>query len=369
MKQKSFFLRAAACALLCAGLCGCAAQTIPGDSRQKPLLRTEKAMTAKSLAALSADAHPALAPENKNDTFEPGKITVNNSDFTLSEAQNAELTGIMGKYRPYKAGFYVLDLASGMSVGYAADEYFMPACTIKAGYALSWFEKLEQNRIDRDNGVAEDPQASRLYLDSTYLYTGADYLVGAGRIQYQGTGRTYTIKEILYHLIHESDNTAYNILYKKFGNTDYIALSERLGLQPFLGQYGMWTRIRPLDEGLIWQEIWRYKQTQSPEAQLFWEYLTTNLFCEIKVAGIEADEIAHKSGSDEYAFNEAGIVRRGEDAYVVTVFTNRPLSVVGESYDECHELIVSLDNLMQDFYAKNNENRVSQVSQVKEKKQ
>ena len=77
MKQKSFFLRAAACALLCAGLCGCAAQTIPGDSRQKPLLRTEKAMTAKSLAALSADAHPALAPENKNDTFEPGKITVN----------------------------------------------------------------------------------------------------------------------------------------------------------------------------------------------------------------------------------------------------------------------------------------------------
>ena len=363
MKRKAFFVRAAAGMLLCAGLCGCAAQTLPGGDRPKALARSEKAVYARTLAALSADAPPALAVENKNDTFEPGKITVNNSDFTLSEERQAELMGIMGKYRPYKAGFYVLDLASGMSVGYAADEYFMPACIIKAGYALSWFERLEQNRIDKENGVAEDPDAPRLYLDSTYLYTGADYLVGAGRIQYQGTGRTYTIKEILYHLIHESDNTAYNILYKKFGNTDYIALSERLGLQPFSGQYGMWTRIRPLDEGLIWQEIWRYKQTESEEAQLFWEYLTTNLFCEIKVAGIEADEIAHKSGSDEYAFNEAGIVRRGEDAYVITVFTNRPLSVVGESYDECHELIVSLDAVMQEFYAKNKN------SSVKEKEQ
>lgn len=340
--------------LLSAFFASCTIKTVPGDERPRSLERPQQLLSSQALPIPEiTQAHAAGKDTVRNcdDVFEPGKITVNNSDFTVPAELETELLSIVARYRPYDTAFYAVDLASGMSIGFQADQYYMTACTIKAGYALSWFERLEQNRIDDENGVAEDPVAPRIRLDDTYVYTGADHLVGAGQIQYMGTGKTYTVQDLLYHLIHESDNTAYNVLYKKFGNKDYIALSERLGLVPYFGQYGMWTRMRPLDLGLVWQDIWRYYKTGSPEAQLYWEYLTTNLFCEIAIAVKDADVIAHKSGSDEYAFNEAGIVIRGDDAYALVVFTTRPLHIVGEGYDCCHEVIASLDRVMQAYYA------------------
>ena len=365
------------CALLSAmmlfGLCACSlfdppkqpepivpVSTEPVETEEQTEEQTTaEAQTTEPEEETTAVPEPPAPIYNKDDTFAPGVLTVCNSDYEVPEELQSRLFGVMNEpgYASFTTAFYVLDLDSQMSIGYNADEYYQTACTIKAGYALSWFETLEQNRIANEEGKPLAEGETRVLLDDTYVYTGADYLPGAGRIQYSGTGVTYTISDILYHLINESDNTAYNILYNRiFGNEAYKALTERLGIVPYAGQYGMWTRMRPKDLGLVWQEIWNYHHTGSPEADLYWKYLTHNEFCEIGKVVKDADEIAHKSGSDDYGFHEAGLVVRDGHQYVVAVITTRPLSICNDDYDCCHKVIEVLDAVMKDYYAQSEEN-------------
>ena len=64
-----------------------------------------------------------------------------------------------------------------------------------------------------------------------------------------------------------------------------------------------------------------------------------------------ADEIAHKSGSDEYGFHEAGIVVRAEHAYVVVAMSDIPISQAWDDNDCIHRVIKRIDSIMQRYYA------------------
>ncbi|MCI8589726.1 MAG: serine hydrolase [Clostridiales bacterium] len=281
--------------------------------------------------------------ENRYDVFLPNAVTVNHSDYSLLPDDEQALLWIMeDRYRYYKTAFYVLDLKTQMSFGYAADQYFSPACTRKAGFALVWYKKLEKNRL-----AASDEPCLR--LTDTYFYDGSDYMPGAGTLIRNGY-RSYTIRELLHYLLYNSDNAAYKALWRLLGSGDYVILAEELGI-PLEERQELWTYMRPLDLGLIWQEIWAYKETGSPESQLLWQELTNNLYNEISESVQGADVIAHKSGSDEYGYHDAGIVVRGENAYVVVAMSTVPLSQV-YGHEECiNQVFERVDQVMQDYYA------------------
>ena len=348
--------------LLTVGLCGCHLLNPPPapDVYQADTIKAEETTVPEETEAAETTAEETTVPEpvpepinNADDTFEDGVFTVNNSDYVIPEKLAKDLMGVMNEppYIGFGKAFYVLDLDTRMSIGYDADQYYMTACTIKAGYALSWFRTLEKNRLAEEAGTPLADGEKRPLLTDNYLYTGADYLVGAGKIQYGGTGVNYTIRDLLYHLINESDNTAYNILYNRiFGNEAYQELTKELGIVPYGGQYGMWTRLRALDLGLVWQAIWEYHNTHSEEADLYWEFLTHNEFCEIGKVVTDADEVAHKSGSDDFGFHEAGIVVRDGHAYAVVVLTTRPLPICDDDYDCAHKMIERIDPIMKDYY-------------------
>ncbi|MCI8331360.1 MAG: serine hydrolase [Clostridiales bacterium] len=288
--------------------------------------------------------------DNRNDIFLPHEVTVNHSDYALLPDDEQALLWLMEeRYRYRKTAFYVLDLKSQMSFGYAADQYFSPACTRKAGFALAWYKKLEENRLSDESGVPLAPGETRLRLTDTYFYDGTDYMPGAGTLIRKGY-HTYTIRELLHYLLYNSDNAAYKALWGLLGSGDYVALAEELGI-PLEERQEFWTYMRPLDLGLIWQEIWAYKETGSPESQLFWQELTNNLYCEISESVQGADAIAHKSGSDEYGYHDAGIVVRGDNAYVVVAMSTVPLSQV-YGHQECiNQVFERVDLVMQDYYA------------------
>lgn len=352
-----------------AALTGCTSTTPAAVTGTAPTSQTEETSrtepTAPQETKPALDTAPVARPtptvQNRYDTFVPDEITVNNSDYVIPEAAANDLIGVTNyaHYKYYDTAFYVLDLGSKMSFGYNADRYFSPGCTRKAGMALAWFKQCENNRLNNEAGAPLAAGETRLTLASTYYYDGSDYLAGAGKVGRSGY-KWYTIDELLYHLLHESDNTAYKALWNTMGIDKYNALEMKLGIPDHPTDYKndkLWTPMRPLDLGLIWQEIWNYKGTGSPEAQTMWKYLTNNLYCEIGKVVKDADVIAHKAGSDDYGFHEAGIVVRGDNAYVVVAMSTVPLPIANDNYDCIHMVIERIDPIMQHFYtwqAKNN---------------
>lgn len=305
------------------------------------------------------ETEPETEPEepeilNRNDTFVKDTITVNNSDFVIPEEQQQALYDAMNYsyYRYYDVAFYVIDLGSRMSFGYNADDYFEPACTRKAGLALSWYIVLEDNRKKREAEIPSLHPEDKFSLYDKYYYDGSDYMSGAGYIGRHGS-RSYTIREILHYLLYNSDNTAYKILWNLLGIQRYKLLERELGIPKHKDDFArdkFWTPMRAHDIGLIWQKIWEYKSA-SPEGEILWYELTHNEFCEIGKVVLDADEIAHKSGSDDYGFHEAGIVVRGDNAYAVVAFSTVPLPVANDNYDCIHMVIERIDPVMKYFYS------------------
>lgn len=292
--------------------------------------------------------------ENKYDSFVKDEITVNNSDYVIPEEAKQGLLGVMNYsyYKYYDVAFYVLDLNTQMSFGYNATDYFSPGCTRKAGFALAWFKQIEETRKKFESGQPVYVGESTVTKDTMYYYDGYDYLAGAGYVSRHGY-RWYTVQDLLYYMIHESDNTAYNALWRILGIEKYKSLCVRLGIPEHPDDYRrdkLWTPMRPLDIGLIWQEIWKYKDSGSPEAEAMWYYFTHNKYNEIAKVVDGADAIAHKAGSDDYGFHDAGIVVRGDNAYVVVAMSTVPLPIANDNYDVIHMVIERIDPIMQDYY-------------------
>jgi len=264
---------------------------------------------------------------NKDDTFEPDVVTVNNSDFRVSEARLAEMQEIFDDYR-FKTSFYIIDLESGASIGYNADKVHSAASTVKAGFAMYCFKQIA---------------AGNAKYNDTMKYEEKHFIKGSGSTQDSVFGTVFTIKALLYRQLYNSDNVAHLMLVDFFGYDGYNQMMNDLGVEHTIGRASKYGDFTPQELGLIWQEIYNFKDT-CEEGKLFWEYLTSNLYNEIDVALDEKyPETAHKSGWNSKGYHEAGIVM-AERPYVVVVMTE-----TGNRNNCLHRTIEFCDNLMMDF--------------------
>ena len=69
--------------------------------------------------------------DNREDKFSSGVLEVCNSSFSV-DGQLAEEIGRCISGYPFRSGFYLIDLETGMSCGYNADDQFSTASTVKA---------------------------------------------------------------------------------------------------------------------------------------------------------------------------------------------------------------------------------------------
>ena len=91
-----------------------------------------------------------------------------------------------------------------------------------------------------------------------------------------------------------------------------------------------------------------------------WDFLTHNMFNQIGKV-VDADVIAHKSGQDEWGYHDAGIVVRGDNAYVVVALSTVPYSIVNIDYDIIHKVYERVDLIMQDYYKWYDENEKAEL--------
>lgn len=242
-------------------------------------------------------------PDIRNDIFGSG-LTVNNSTFRMSNDLCVRLNTALSQNGGRTVGFYVVDLQSKMTLGYNAKMSFRPACTVKAGLALYAYKEIE---------------AGRAKFSDIWVYQKKHYVDRSGTIQYSPFGTKYTADDVLYRMINISDNVAYYMAQDYLGYQGYNKLVTSLGVNHTHWGYNTWGYLTPQELGLIWQEIYRYKDQSWYGAKLFNIFLNAQ-FNFIKQGLYSKYPVAHKSGWNDYSYNDGAIVL-AERPYIMVIMT------------------------------------------------
>lgn len=247
------------------------------------------------------------------------KIFVNHEEFKISDELLNKIQSQIKKY-PNKSAFYVVTLDGSLSFGYNIDQQFHAASSVKAPYVLYCLKEIENG-----NGS----------LDEIMTYEKKHYEGKSGVIQYSKFGTEYTLKDIIYYTIHESDNAGFYMLHDRFPKAGYNEMLEELGLSKMKltgsMKFGM---ITPREMLTIWNEIYNYSN-KSELGAYYLELLKGAKYNFIKdelkqTLGTDC-EIAHKSGFNAKGRHDVAIVF-SDEPYFITVMTDNP----GENSNSAH---------------------------------
>jgi len=263
---------------------------------------------------------------NKYDEFADSEITVNNSDFAVSDEYFAKITDHINSGKQ-SCGFYAIDINTQMSFGYNAKADFFSASTVKAGYALYCFKEIAKGNADFNDLVK---------------YEAKHFIAGSGSTQNSVYGTIFTVKVLLYRMLYDSDNIAYYMLIDKFGLDGYNDMITELGCSNTVTKYNRWGHLTPFDLGLIWQEIYFFKDT-CEEGEILWQYLTGNLFNDIKKELSQYRTIAHKSGWNNDVCHDSGVVI-SDTPYIVVVMSGNK-----SDHQYIQTIIRYIDDIMKDY--------------------
>jgi beta-lactamase class A len=230
------------------------------------------------------------------------------------QLQLAEMAG----HAPGRVGIAVEDLATGMTSGVNASASLPAASTIKIPVMVEVFKQMEAGNLDLNTVV---------HLESR------DRDWGWGDMADAAPGTARTVKQLLWLMITQSDNTATNMLIRVVGRTHINATMAGLGLKHTrLGDYirsetetiRYALRTSPRDMLTLLDEIARDRlvdQWSSREMLAILEGQTHNgLLPAVLPEGIK---IAHKTGSLHDTLNDVGIVYSGDEPYIIAVMTTQ----------------------------------------------
>ncbi len=225
--------------------------------------------------------------------------------------------------------FFAVDLESGTSLSYNANEKRGAASMIKAAYVYY---------------VCRQIDAGNASLDEKLTYTAADTVYGDNVIGKAGLGKEYTLYQVIYYTIVSSDNEGYYMLLRRFGRTDYDEMISSLGCTSAFVSGTRWPDVTALDMAKIWQEIYDYKDETATGKMLYDLFSEVEYMNFIEIAlGVP---VANKAGWNSKYFSDSGIVESESSTYILVVLSEGSYfnSVKSQFYD----IIRAVDALMND---------------------
>ena len=221
-------------------------------------------------------------------------------------------------HAPGRVGIAVEDLATGLRSGVNASANLPAASTIKIPVMIEVFRQFEGGNIDLNTVV---------HLEQRDRDWGWGDMADAPR----GTSRT--VKQLLWLMITQSDNTATNMLIRLVGRANINATMARLGMRDtHLGndirsetesiRYAL--RTSPSDMVAMLDKIARERMIDGWSSRQMLAILSgqthNGLIPMTLPAGVR---IAHKTGSLHDTLNDVGIVYENGEPYVIAVMTTQ----------------------------------------------
>ena len=230
-------------------------------------------------------------------------------DYSLIQNRLAALPG--------RVGLYYVNLNTGDSFALHEDELFESASVIK----LPMFAAIQKWH-------AKDG----LDLRERLTFTEANKFPSCGALQFFPTPMEVDIETLCKLMIAISDNTATNLLIRRFGIETFNTEFRRMGLEKSrMERYlfdaeasarGLENRVTPKDMGVLLERI--YHRTFVNEAvSAYMEDVLLRQQIKHKIRGYLPKSIpcAHKTGEDNGITNDVGIVY-SESPFVVCWLTN-----------------------------------------------
>ena len=225
-----------------------------------------------------------------------------------------ELDERLGKIsRPHAGvhGAVVFDPLSGESASLNADRRFVAASLSKLYALLTLYGAASRDEVDLDDEITM--RASDVWAE------------GTGVLYSRPVGTTMTLRECAGYLIEESDNTAEVMLNRYLGEEEMEAELGRLGA----GSTSYWVpnTTTPNDVLLVLRAIADPPYTSPELSAEMLEIMTNTSFEDRLPEPLPRDaRVAHKIGSWETTFSDAGIVLPegadgADEGYYVVVFS------------------------------------------------
>lgn len=256
-------------------------------------------------------------------------ISILNSNFKISNELTNKVYDIINNYGT-NSSFYIISLNDGMSIGYNVDKQYETASSIKAPYALYIYKQIEQGKIN--------PNQEIIY-DSKY------YNKGTGVIKNSDFGTSYTVRDLVYYSLNDSDNIAHVMLHKNFGVKGYNEMLKNLGTkQLYLTAGNPWGYTSPRSAAIIWQEIYNFS-IRSDEGITFLNILSNGKYNYFKEV-MPTIPSASKTGFANKDVVETGIVF-GDQPYIAIAIANKGGNI--GAYTQVLKLVSCMNDIMNEY--------------------
>lgn len=256
-------------------------------------------------------------------------ISIADSDFKISDELLTKIYGTINSYGASNS-FYLISLKDGMSIAYNIDKGYETASSIKAPYALYIYEEIEKGNINADSLIA---------------YEQRFYNKGTGVVKKSEFGTPFTVKDLVYYSLYESDNVAHTMLHGTYGVSGYNDFLRNLGTkQLYLTAGNPWGFTSARSAALIWQEIYNFS-IRSELGIEFLNILSTAKYNYFKEVMPDIPS-AGKAGFASYDVVETGIVF-DEMPYIGVAIANRGGNI--GAYSQVLNLISHMNDIMQEY--------------------
>lgn len=200
--------------------------------------------------------------------------------------------------------FYYMDLNTSFSVSYNAEQPIFGASSMKAPFIIYVYKQASLGNIN---------------LDEELTYTANFYSGGSGVLQNREVGGKYSVRDLCYYAINDSDNIAYRMLTSRFGISNARNFWVEQGVNSIYHNDVIFSEITAKDAGKIMKYLYDFSLEDDKFGKELMNYFTNALYFFIPKDGLV---MAHKSGWAGYAIHDLAI-KFDDNPYVLIVLTRR----------------------------------------------
>lgn len=261
--------------------------------------------------------------------YNTNSITVLDSEFKISDDLLQEINNSIAGYGA-SISFYILSLDDEMSIGYNVDKSFETASSIKAPYGLYIYKEIAAGNIN--------PEQELVY-ESRY------YNKGTGVIKKTDFGTKYTVRDLVYYSLNDSDNIAHIMLHSNFGVKGYNQMLTNLGAkQLYLTAGNPWGYTSARSSAIVWQEIYNFS-LENDEGINYLNVLSNGKYNYFKEV-MPSIPSASKTGFASKDVVATGIVF-GEHPYIAVAIANKGGNI--GAYTQVLKLVSYMNDIMNEY--------------------
>ncbi|MDP3542461.1 MAG: serine hydrolase [Elusimicrobiota bacterium] len=319
------------------------------DWREESGRPEEDQETDLEIAAPAALAPPVLPPPPTiapRDRTSIGPAPAPSMSPHPRDVEWEKMTGSLAKMAeryPGRVAIYLKDMKSGRTWTHHADDLFPSASLIKVPVMIAAFYKIRDGRLALDERIA---------------ITRRNRVGGSGSLKWRPDGTKLTVRQLLVHMINESDNTATKMVLDHLGIGYVQQQFPRMGLL-YTGIYeeGMsikggrvmhenYTTAREMAS--LMDKIYHGQAVDKVSSEVMLEILKKPKAVASRLAkGMPRGwDIAHKTGLLRQACHDSAIFMTPNGDYAVTVLTGQ-----NRSYSQAKDFITKVAKVTFNHYA------------------